>query len=159
MPRRSILGKLALVCLAALFASQAAVTMAAATEDKTIPVVGTRIAPLEAYSDILERPLFSPARRPGNIQASGVVSGDNGVRYLRLVGIIIEDSTRTALLQDLRAEEKYQLSEGERFRGWSVASITGRRVTLVKGDENWVLNLRYDRRKTTKSKAGERNGS
>ena len=94
------------------------------------------MAPVEDFTSILERPLFSPSRRP---PAEGVVATaapELGLQ-VTLVGVIISSEEQIAIVRLEDATSFARLSVGDNFQGWTLDSIEPNRPmcaspTLVK---------------------------
>ncbi len=91
-----------------------------------------------AYASILERPLFSPDRKPppppappappdplGNIQIQGIFTGANAGILARVDGKI------------------RRVKVNETVGPWTLKSVNGREVTFTQGDETRQLQLAY----------------
>ena len=101
------------------------------------------MAPVEDFSSILERPLFSPTRRP---PAQGVVSAAAPEPELQvtLVGVIISSEEQIAIVRLKDAGRFARLSVGDSFQGWILASIEPSRITFRRGDVEEHVELSYD---------------
>ncbi len=101
------------------------------------------MAPVEDFSAILERPLFSPTRRP---PAEGVVATAASEPELQvtLVGVIISSDEQIALVRLKDATRFARLSVGDSFQGWTLDSIEPSRITFRRGDVEEHIELTYD---------------
>ena len=101
------------------------------------------MAPVEDFSTILDRPLFSPTRRP---PAQGVVSAAAPEPELQvtLVGVIISSEEQIAIVRLKDADRFARLSVGDSFQGWILDSIEPSRVTFRRGDVEEHIELTYD---------------
>lgn len=88
----------------------------------------------EQLATILERPLFSPLRRPAAASAA-VAPG-----IPRLSGIVIDPGDRRAIFAVLDKPKAVVVKEGGTLGEWSVQSITKDAVTLAKSGETLVLH-------------------
>lgn len=93
--------------------------------------------PLQNFSEIVARPLFSPGRRPPvpnnaepppKIVAAPATVPTTG--QFRVIGIIIEGDDRRALIKRAQRGEMIQVSEQEQIAGWTVVSIDPESVTF-----------------------------
>ncbi len=100
------------------------------------------------YGEILARPLFSPTRRPApdtafddpeplpQSPASQISNGD-----IKLVGIIIEDENRFALLQTAPTLQTQRAQVGEVVDGWRITALKPSSATLERGAQAKTLVL------------------
>jgi hypothetical protein len=101
------------------------------------------MASLEDFSAVLERPLFSPTRRP---PAEGAVPPQPSEPELQvtLVGVIISSEEQIAIVRLKDASRFARLSVGDSFQGWILDSIEPSRVTFRRGDVEEIIELTYD---------------
>ncbi len=101
------------------------------------------MAPAESFSAILERPLFSPTRRP---PAEGTVTIESGEPELEVtvVGIIISSEEQIAIIKPKGGSRFIRLSEGDSFQGWNLETIEPDRITFRRGDIEEHIELTYD---------------
>ena len=101
------------------------------------------MAPVEDFSAILERPLFSPTRRP---PAEGEVPAAASEPELQvtLVGVIISSEEQIAIVRPKDATRFARLSVGDSFQGWILDSIEPSRITFRRGDIEEHIELTYD---------------
>lgn len=92
-----------------------------------------------AFSAIIDRPLFSPTRRP--VPGTGSAKGGSGIeaRY-RLLGLVVSETVRRAWLAD--GARSFEIGEGEKLDGWTVAHIEQDRLVLTSPAGHAVLALR-----------------
>ncbi len=103
------------------------------------------IAPIESFSEIVTRPLFSELRRPPIPDAEpggepepepepiAVAKVHRGLFVL--VGVVITSQTRLAIVRNRKANEVVRLERGARIEGWTVESIEPDRVVFRQGAE------------------------
>jgi hypothetical protein len=96
------------------------------------------LPPLTNFSAIVERPLFSPSRRPppGVSAAAGPLVAS---RY-RLLGVLATGPKKRAFLAD--GARRVDVAEGERLDGWTVKQIGADSVRLSSSDGEAVLTLK-----------------
>lgn len=101
------------------------------------------MAPVEYFSSILERPLFSPTRRP---PAVGAVAPETTEAKLEiaLVGVIISSDEQFALVRLKDAPRIVRLSVGYSVQGWILDSIEPSRISFRRGDVEVLIELTYD---------------
>jgi hypothetical protein len=93
---------------------------------------------LTSFSAIVERPLFSPSRRPpagANTAAGPLVAS----RY-RLLGVLATGPKKRAFLAD--GVRRIDVAEGERLDGWTVKQIGADNLQLSSPDGDAVLTLK-----------------
>lgn len=107
--------------------------------------------PLTRFAEITERPLFSPSRRPPvraraatpkPVAAAAPTPKQIDTGEYRLLGVVIEEDRRVALLRSLRGRTIEVVSEGGTLEAWTVEKIEPESVTLVQGDVRDVVLLR-----------------
>jgi hypothetical protein len=100
---------------------------------------------LENLSATRSLPLFTPSRTAPAVAATPlesepvaieepVVDQDQPPPPLQLVGIVLTDTTQTALLLDSTSQEIHRLSSGDEYEGWSLTIVDGRSVEFRSGD-------------------------
>ena len=142
------------VCLAL-----AAVVYGQVRSERRVPVAATGgpVAPLpalpvelsftmpaaETFSGILERPLFSPTRRP---PAEGTVTIESSESELdvTLVGVIISAGEQIAIIKPKDGARFARLSLGDSFQGWILESIEPNRVTFRRGEIEELIEIDYE---------------
>ena len=101
-----------------------------------------RMPPEESYSAILERPLFSPSRRPPEDAPSEVVTSRD--LEITFKGVIISAGERWALLERTDGKGKLRLQEGDEFQGWILEAIEAQRVIFRQDAEEKALPLLFE---------------
>lgn len=113
-----------------------------ATPEATAPPPG-----LDAFSEVVERPLFSSTRRPQPVSAGdpipAVASGKPVQKDQFLVmGIVITGENKVVLLKPTgKSSDVFRVREGERVLEWTVESVTPEAVTIRQGDVTDTLKL------------------
>jgi hypothetical protein len=97
------------------------------------------LPPFASFDATLDRPLFSPSRRPQAASASGPGASIDS-RY-RLQGLVIAGKTRHALVTPAAGGPALELAEGATLEGWTVKRIEQDRVVLVSPSGEAVLKL------------------
>jgi hypothetical protein len=98
-----------------------------------------RLPPLADFGATLERPLFSPSRRP---QAVAVRLGAGIETRYRLQGLVIAGTERRALIAATDGGRTLALGEGDGLEGWVVKRIEQDRVVLTSPAGEAVLAVR-----------------
>jgi general secretion pathway protein N len=101
------------------------------------------MAPVADFSAILERPLFSPTRRPPAEGAVAAVASEPELQ-VTLVGVIISSEEQIAIVRPNDESRFARLSVGDSFQGWTLDSIEPSRVTFRRGDVEEHIELTYD---------------
>ncbi len=101
------------------------------------------MAPAAIFSAILERPIFSPTRRPPPEGTATIESADPELD-VTLVGIIISAEERIALVKPKDGSRFVRLSEGDSLQGWILESIEPDRITFQRGEIEEHFELSYE---------------
>ncbi len=113
--------------------------------------------PIENFQAILERPIFSPSRRPPSVELPAT-TGD--VAFV-LKGILIDEDERTALFRSQRSGELMRLREGDKVEGWILVRIESNQVVVASGEIEKILELTYDppapTKRTLREKSSQNN--
>ncbi|MBR0696470.1 hypothetical protein [Bradyrhizobium lablabi] len=106
--------------------------------------------PLAKLSNTRDRPVFSPSRRPPPpaVAEAPVVSRPPSPRkaeaeppQLSLVGTIAGDDESFGIFLDQSSKAALRLKIGEDFQGWTLRTIQGREVTMVKDEQGAVMTM------------------
>jgi len=108
-----------------------------------------------AFSEILERPLFTEGRTPPEAptpeQAAVLNPGMQAQLTMRLEGIALTPGARIAVVRDTTSNKLLRLAEGETHQGWLVESIHATSATLKRGEQSHELTLELDQKKLGKT--------
>jgi hypothetical protein len=110
-----------------------------------------RTRPIDAYAAVVDRPLFYPDRKPRSPAASiasapvskmpsngaGAAPGE-----MILTAVVIQAGHPLAILESGRGKVVSKVGIGETVEGWKLAQVQPESVTLTKGNEVKVLELR-----------------
>jgi hypothetical protein len=110
---------------------------AAAPSSTPAPVL-TALPPLTSFSAIVERPLFSPSRRPPPGTDAALAPSVAG-RY-QLLGIVATGLKKRAFLAD--GARHFDIAEGDRIERWTVKQIGTDSVLLSSSEGETVLKLK-----------------
>jgi hypothetical protein len=106
-----------------------------------------RPPPQRQFNEISARPLFFPSRRPfappAGAEAEAAAVAEPAVA-LELIGVLLTDQERAALLQPLGEASALWAREQQTVAGWLVEEIAPDRVRLREGDRVEVVELRDD---------------
>jgi hypothetical protein len=107
------------------------------------------VPPIDAYQEIVTRPLFAETRRPpeespepAGEEVATPVPAQPLPDGLRLTSVVLTEDTRMALLQDPRSKRLARLRVGQEFEGWRVAEILPGRIVLEQNGNRETLELR-----------------
>ncbi|MGD9508252.1 MAG: hypothetical protein AB7I59_06800 [Geminicoccaceae bacterium] len=115
---------------------------AAPSEEPPAPFV---LPPLEAFTAVVERPLFSPTRRmpipPPETdepvaEAPAAEPSGPAEPELRFFGTVTQDGTAAALVTFPATSEVARLRPGDMVGDWRVTSVERDRLELALGDEH-----------------------
>ena len=102
-----------------------------------------------AFSEILERPLFTkgrtPPEEPSVDQATASV-GRQTQPKLRLEGIALTPVAKIAVIRDTTSNTLLRLAEGAKHQGWLVERIQATGATLKRGEQTHELTLELDQK-------------
>lgn len=118
------------------------------------------LPPVESFRVVIERPLFSPTRRPPlpappEPEVTAVVEAPAAEPVLQpeppapppisfaLVGIVMSGDQRVALVQPIDGGKAVQLREGEEFGGWTAALIERERAVFRSAYSEEELKLDF----------------
>ena len=99
------------------------------------------LPPVQRYAATVERPLFSPSRRPAPASAPTMPGSGLETRY-RLLGLLTAGPERRALVMETAAARTLDLGEGEAIEGWRVEHIEQDRLVLSSSTGQAVMLLR-----------------
>lgn len=102
----------------------------------------------EMYSEINERPLFSPSRAfaheaetsDQNAKSASAPPPDLLQAYT-LVGVILSQGQSVALLKQKSGTTMKSLKVGEIFEGWSIARINENEVAFAAGEREYTVSF------------------
>lgn len=128
-----------------------------------------RMAPKNAYAQLVARPPFSPTRRPPRpkpVAAPAPVAQPAAPKEVAkplaepqatLVGIVIHADKSIAMVRKPGAAELLRLAKGETLDGWLVEGVLPDRLVLSHGDK--LLELELTEATQSGSRAGSAPGS
>ena len=97
----------------------------------------------EAFSEIIERPLFSQSRRPP--PEAGDQDPDNpALLNFHLVGVIVSTQSRVALIRPTTEGPLLRKTIGEDLDGWEISEINSSTVIIKRGTATETLRLVYN---------------
>ncbi|MFQ6017529.1 MAG: hypothetical protein ACE5KF_04980 [Kiloniellaceae bacterium] len=100
--------------------------------------------PFDTFAAVVERPIFSPTRRPPP-ESERTVEAPPPELDLVVVGIIISAEEPIAIVFPKNGKSFVRLAEGDDFLGWTVVAIEPDRVTFRREDIEEQVELSYER--------------
>ena len=94
----------------------------------------------ETYSVILERPLFSPSRRPVGSTVPAASSGSSG---LTLLGVVSGLGRRIALIRTGEGAPATKAEAGQEVAGWQLLTVEPSHVVLERQGGHLTLGLAF----------------
>jgi hypothetical protein len=134
---------------------------------EAIASAGPSPAPLPALVDLtetLDRPVFSPTRRPAQVAAAAPVPEAPTMRNneapppdMKLSAVVIDAGRRFALLQRFPAGGTVRVAQGDVVDGWTLSEVRADGVTLRKNDQRHEIVLRtFEPAPAAPRRAGQR---
>lgn len=105
-----------------------------------LPKPRTIMPAKETFAVIVERPLFSPSRRP---PAEGTAATPIPAPDFSLFGIVISAGEPFALVQPSAGGEPVRITEGASMSGWTVSRIEADRILIWHGATEQELLLDF----------------
>lgn len=107
---------------------------------------------IEAFAEIIERPLFMENRRPYVAPTPVVVREPEPepvvlvepdiTEQVSLRATIIIGEKRIALVQELAAGKQRRLAQGEAYNGWILTNVETDGISMQKGEEARQIKLK-----------------
>ncbi len=110
--------------------------------------------PIERFAAALDRPLFSPDRRPPEGEPSAGVVEDRALSAT-LQGVVFRNSGSVALLTAVGESSPVRVSQGELFLGWRLLEIHPDNVVFGRDEETVTLELIYKAQPAPDPSAGK----
>ena len=126
----------------------AADTAAVATSNTTVATL--QIAPFAAYTEVLQRPLFSDSRRPPHqaAQAKDSVRAVQLSTKWKVTGIVVAGDSSFVHVEGIRDRKTVRLQVGMPLDGWQLQEIAPDQIVFGLAGESVTLQLREDPAKT-----------
>jgi hypothetical protein len=107
-----------------------------------------------SLDEITARPLFSPSRKPFVVPSDDepAPAADQPLPAVQLIGVLLTEEQRAALMQAEGAIEPGWVREGAEIQGWRVETIEQNRVHLRADDRLETVELRPDTAVPAKSR-------
>lgn len=110
--------------------------LAPAAAGAPVPTLAS-LPPLGSFAAIVDRPLFSPSRRPP--PGAAAASGSSIESRYRLIGIVAAGSRRKAFVAE--GVRHLEIGEGDTLDGWKVIEVGQDRVRLTSPAGEAALRL------------------
>lgn len=111
------------------------------------PVADYRMAPLEDFAEIVERPLFSPTRTPA--VSGAAVDALRQSLDLTLIGVVLSNEERLAIVTPGGQSNAVRLGVGDSIQGWTLTELESERATFERDGELQTLYLAFETAPTT----------
>jgi len=97
------------------------------------------LPPLVSFSDLINRPLFSPTRRPAAVIPAATLSAAT----MRLTGLVADSDGKTvALIKMDQQKGEVRVKTGTILNGWQIIAIHGHGIELVGGGQHQHVGLK-----------------
>lgn len=98
-------------------------------------------APLQQYSEIVERTLFDASRRPAPEELDEMPAAAAELREFTLTGVVITPEAKIALLRDRTPNQVIRVEQGGALGKWLLEEVRDDGVTLRRGMARRELRL------------------
>jgi len=107
------------------------------------------LMPLDRYTEIIQRPLFSQTRRPPVEEEAAAAEGESSAQPAKpaqpppfvLTGVIIAPDKREALLREAKGKKVSRIQQGAQIRGWQLEVVSPEAVVLRRAGDTQELKL------------------
>lgn len=117
--------------------------------------------PLDDFSVIAERPLFSPTRRPA--EGDAPTAAPRQMLDLTLIGVVLTGEERIAIVTPAGQGKAVRLGVGDSIRGWTLVELEPERATFERDGEEETLFLAFQTAPTPAKRQpgqqGQQNGA
>ncbi len=114
-------------------------------EVETLPEIKLAEKPLESYSHMVNRPLFTEGRKPVEETNDTPTEEFTGNIELELTGVVETPEGVTAMLRDKLKQKNYRARKGDNVEGWDVDDVLDDKVIVRRGANRKELPLRKPR--------------
>ncbi len=103
----------------------------------------SQLRSIKAYSEIIDRPLFSSNRKPPLIASQNFSNSVSAAELedLVLFGVVVSQELTYALIKDNNSGETEQITKGRQYRGWKVSEITSESIKFEADNAQYELFL------------------
>ncbi len=106
------------------------------------PELQFAMAAIEDFESVLERPLFSPSRRPAPAEDVAASALDQEFDYT-LKGVLIDIDARIALLYHKGGAGMVRQAEGTKIDGWLLKEVEGDFIVVERNGEEEIVELLF----------------
>ncbi len=106
------------------------------------PELQFAMAAIEDFESVLERPLFSPSRRPAPAEDVAASALDQEFDYT-LKGVLIDNETRIALLYHKGGAGIARQAEGTKIDGWLLKEVGADFIVVERNGEEEIVELLF----------------
>jgi type II secretory pathway component PulC len=111
------------------------------------------------YSNVDARSVFNPLRTPIETESEGLASsasaGDSLPPDLSLVGVILDGTTKMALLKSASELQVVSVPQGTVYEGWEVTTVEPDRVVFAAHGNQQELKLSDNKKATPAAKSDD----
>ncbi len=118
--------------------------------DELPPELQFTMAAIQDFDSVLERPLFSPTRRPPPVEGGAEPATIRDFDYA-LTGVMIDDDARIALFRKTDGSGVVRQAEGTSIEGWLLKDVQSDFVVLERDGEEQVVELLFRSPRTGKA--------
>jgi len=120
----------------------AATGQAAKPAAAPLPAAGQfKMPPMKTFQATLDRPVFSPSRRP---KAGAAVVATSQDLAVTLTGISGTSTRPVANLVPQDGGDSVQLRQGQSYRGWTLSEINSKKVVFRRGDDEVQVEMKFE---------------
>ncbi len=106
------------------------------------PELQFAMAAIEDFESVLERPLFSPSRRPAPVEEGAAPAVGQEFDYI-LKGVLIDNEARIALLYHKGGAGTVRQAEGTKIDGWLLKEVEGDFIVVERNGEERIVELNF----------------
>jgi hypothetical protein len=130
--------------------TQLPVSASAPNPPAAAPAAADPVARVSAYPAIAENPLFYPTRQPWvppppkaapPAPQAPAPTAIHPLQKYQLVGVVISESTRTALLKPSDGGKTIAVFEGQQLNGWTLREISRDAAHFESGGETYDIKF------------------
>jgi len=110
--------------------------------DELPPELRFTLAAIQDFDSVLERPLFSPSRRPPAVEGGAEPATIRDFDYA-LKGVLIDNDARIALFRKNDGSSVVRQAEGTSLDGWLLKEVEPDFVVLERDGEEQVVELLF----------------
>jgi hypothetical protein len=116
------------------------------------------MAAIENFESVLERPLFSPSRRPAPAEEIAAPNVEQEFGYT-LKGVLIDIEARIALLSHKGGAGTVRQAEGTKIDGWLLKEVEADFVVVERNGEEEIVELLFQIQPSRKAPGNKADGN